>query len=247
MTIRAADGRLPPTTHTATDSGLQLHLLLRQQPADSTYPPYPPTTAGARLTAVAWTSSSMGMNFAEMYNYSQGGLMVGKRMQIVSNPDPNLHGFNPPPETSNLDTTFTYDNEGTTWAAGYPNWPQSFSYTTDTLGRPSGITASPLNSGDSTRVVVKGRDLRGGRGAPASADLPGSELALLEHHVPEAELDYNTLFQATHETGTSEGGRERFDHGAGLAVQLHGGQNNGRITSARTRSPASRLATPTTR
>jgi len=200
-------------------------------PLDSTYPPYPPNYGWGRLTAVAWTSSSMGMNFAEMYNYSQGGLMVGKRMQMSPNPDPNLHGFNPPPETSNLDTTFTYDNEGHYLGPqGYPNWPQSFSYTTDTLGRPSGITASPLNQGDSTRVVVKDV-IYGVAGELQQARIyqdPG--LPYWSTTYLRRNWTYNTLFQATHETGTSEVAGSGSTTVLDLQYSYTAGQNNGRIT-----------------
>ena len=52
------------------------------------FDPYYSWNAWGRLTAVAWTSSSMGLDFKEMYRYSAGGLMLGKRLRLTANPDP---------------------------------------------------------------------------------------------------------------------------------------------------------------
>ena len=83
-------------------------------PFDSNYS----SNAAGRLTAVAWISSSMGMKFKEMYSYSPAGLLLGKRLRLSTTRIP----FNP--ETSDLQATFTYDNEGRYLGPqNYPDWP----------------------------------------------------------------------------------------------------------------------------
>jgi RHS repeat-associated protein len=182
-------------------------------PFDSNYS----WNAAGRLTAVAWTSSSMGMNFKEMYSYSPAGLMLGKRLRLST----TRGGFDA--ETSDLQATFTYDNEGRYLGPqNYPDWPQSFSYPTpDTLGRPSGITANSLNPGDPSRLIIK--DVIYG---------PAGELQQVRVYQDWAYLkqtfNYNNLFQLTRQTAVSE-------YNGSTTVQdteyrFAAGQNNGRIT-----------------
>jgi YD repeat-containing protein len=192
---------------------------------------YPPNYGWGRLAAVAWTSSSMGMNFTEMYRYSVGGLMIGKRVQLSPNPDPNLPGGKGT-ETSNLDATFTYDAEGHYLGPqGYPDWPQSFAYSRDTLGRPSGITANPLNPGDDPRLVVK--DVIYGVAGEMQQARVYKEPPVNAYGTSylKRTWSYNTLFQATRETAVDE---ESYGPTATTVLDLQytytAGQNNGRIT-----------------
>jgi RHS repeat-associated protein len=169
------------------------------------------------------------MDFTEMYRYSVGGLMVGKRMQLSPNPDPNKP-WPKDAETSNLDSTFTYDNEGQYLGPqGYPNWPQSFSYSTDTLGRPTGITASPLNPGDDPRVVVK--DVIYGVAGELQQARIYKEPAPYTYVTTylKRTWNYNTLFQATRETVVNEEGGTSTTV-LDLQYSYTAGQNNGRIT-----------------
>jgi YD repeat-containing protein len=171
------------------------------------------------------------MDFTEMYRYSVGGLMVGKRLQLSPNPDPNKP-WPKDAETSNLDATFTYDNEGQYLGPqGYPNWPQSFSYSTDTLGRPTGITANPLNPGDNPRLVVK--DVIYGVAGEMQQARVYKEPPVNSYGTSylKRTWSYNTLFQATRETAVDE---ESYGPTATTVLDLQytytAGQNNGRIT-----------------
>ena len=119
-----------------------------------TYDTYPPGSgysqyALGRLTAVQYYGGSTTYGsvnggacdtaFTEMYGYNQAGGKVGKSLVVSRNV--------PSAATVNLNSTYTYDNEGRITAVQYPNWGYQSNQTGpnlgwafDTMGRPNTMT-----------------------------------------------------------------------------------------------------------
>ncbi len=83
-----------------------------------------------RLAAIQWGSAgSPAGQFTEMYSYSQAGAPVAKRLRISRGT-----------KFVEIEVTYKYDAQGRLIQTTYPGDGGTFTYTYDTLGRPSGLS-----------------------------------------------------------------------------------------------------------
>jgi hypothetical protein len=84
--------------------------------------------AAGRLTAVQYanirqnpdvSSNPLPIQLNDMYSYTQAGLPAAKRLQVN---EVVYHGAPHYTQTANLDSTYTYNNEGKITAMTYPKW-----------------------------------------------------------------------------------------------------------------------------
>ena len=168
------------------------------------------TTYGAgRLVAVQnaqfTPGSSNPTEFTEMYSYTQAGQPNKKRLQT------NLTGlyYPYPVYTNNLDTTYTYDNEGKMTSVNYPNAGPTYRYSFDSMSRPVGLT-------DQNNYAAVSGVQYGGANAPAN------ELSSMNYFGVTETRTYNTLTQMTNVTVGSS-----FN----MTYNYPSGTNNGKISS----------------
>ncbi|MGC9969495.1 MAG: hypothetical protein ABSE56_02775, partial [Bryobacteraceae bacterium] len=144
------------------------------------------SNAWGRLAAVQWNGGASGLDFAEMYSYTPGGLMTAKRLRAYRYLDP-LHT-----QTVDFEATFASDSEGRYLGpTKYPGaYSPAYSYEQDTLGRPVKMTMGPLNYGDPSLDIVKDVTY-GPSGELTQMRTAGTGGTLLETR------GYNTLGQLT--------------------------------------------------
>src|ERR1700681_2945278 len=107
--------------------------------------------------------------FTEMYSYTIAGQPNKKRLQAT------LTG----PFTANLDAAYTYDTEGKMTSVSYPNAGPTYTYSFDSIGRPTGLT-------DQNNYAAVSGVQYGGSCAPAN------ELASLSYFGITESRCYNT-------------------------------------------------------
>jgi RHS repeat-associated protein len=182
-----------------------------------------------RLTAVQYPSlapntgsvAETPVQMNDMYSYSQPGLPADKRLQVnqvVYYDDINNH-LQHQTITVNLDSTYTYNDEGQVTAMTYPSTASggnttpgaSYNYSYDSMNRPGGMTSG------STKVVS-------GVSYNAANQLLGMTYNLLSES-----RSYNVLGQLTN-INVQNGG---YPYGTteNLTYNYPTGTNNGKVSS----------------
>ena len=110
-----------------------------------------------RLTAVQYPQFATNVQMNDMYSYSRAGLPAAKRLQVnqlVAYDDINNH-LQHQTVTVNLDSTYTYNDEGQATAMTYPSTigvlnvvtsGASYNYSYDSMNRLGGMTDSNNNT-----------------------------------------------------------------------------------------------------
>src|SRR5579863_1221280 len=80
------------------------------------------------------------VQFTEMYSYTQPGQTNKKRLQVNES------------STLNLDASYTYNNEGSVTSVTYPASGNTYTYSFDSMYRPSGLS-DPVNGTDVWNVA----------------------------------------------------------------------------------------------
>jgi RHS repeat-associated protein len=183
----------------------------------SGYSNYP----SGRLTAVQYyggssTYGSFGSpgscdtQFVEAYNYSQPGGKVGKRLQITRN---NIawssHSPSTGSATANLDSTYTYDNEGRMITEQYPVSGPYLGWAVDSMGRWNTMTDLGLSSSIITGATYG----------------PSNELLSTSGNLGESRT-YNSMLQLTQLYVGVIGGTTM-----GITYGYPSSNNNGKISS----------------
>jgi RHS repeat-associated protein len=168
-----------------------------------------------RLTAVQYPQFATNVQMNDMYSYSQAGLPAAKRLQVnqlVAYDDVNNH-LQHQTVTVNLDSTYTYNDEGQVTAMTYPSTigvlnvvtaGASYNYSYDSMNRLSGMT-----SGSTT--VVSG----------VSYDQANRLLGMTFNGKSETR-GYNVLGQLTNLYNSG---------GVNLTYNYPTGTNNGKVSS----------------
>jgi RHS repeat-associated protein len=189
---------------------------------DSSYSQY----ASGRLTAVQYyganplapnsaanpspysnASTACGTTYTEMYNYSQPGGEVGKRLRVTrwlqysNNNDGVAHTAN---SNVDLNATFAYDNEGRMTSTQFPNSGPNVAWAYDSMGRFNTMTETISGA-----TIISGATYG-----------PSSELLTLSGSVAESRT-YNSMLQLTNLTS----------NGVNMTYGYSATQNNGKITS----------------
>ena len=182
-------------------------------PYDSTYSGS--YTAG-RLTAVQYFNitnnvfASCNTTFTEMYNYSLAGGKTGKRLRVT-------RPYGGGTTSVNLDSSYTYDNEGRTTAVQYPSYytgsgtqaGPNLGYAFDTMGRLNTLTDLTASSS-----IISGATYG-----------PSNELLTMSGQVGETRT-YNSMTQLTSLVASASAGPS-----LNLSYAYPATQNNGKITS----------------
>jgi RHS repeat-associated protein len=175
--------------------------------------------AAGRLTAVQYanirqnpdvSSNPLPIQLNDMYSYTQAGLPAAKRLQVN---EVVYHGAPHYTQTANLDSTYTYNNEGKITAMTYPSTVNGagtsiagagYNYSYDGMYRLSGMTDSSSNT------IVNG----------VSYNAANQLLGMTFSGVAETR-GYNVLGQLTSLNAGSEN----------LTYNYPTGANNGKISS----------------
>ena len=133
----------------AEDTCQQVTYTYDANPVNSSYSA---NTAGRLTTAqynlcVANAANVAPGQIVEMYSYHPAGGVTGKRVQVTR--QEFNQGFPTTYPTANLDVTYTYTSSGQVATVAYPTYavtccsyqpvPTQFTYTYDTMGRPTGL------------------------------------------------------------------------------------------------------------
>jgi YD repeat-containing protein len=222
----------PQGPSNAADPCQQVNYYYDTNPFDSTYSG---SYSSGRLTAIqyyggsaAFAHNSVGPNcdttFQEMYDYSQPGGKIGKRLRVTrtletGDPDysPSTWGWTT--VYFDLDSTYTYDNEGRMTAVQYPSYWNTSTQSTetgpnlgwafDTMGRLNTMT----DLGAGTSIIS------------AATYNPSNQLLTMSGLVSESRT-YNSMLQLTQLTVSTSAGTQ-----VNTTYTYSGTQNNGKIIS----------------
>jgi hypothetical protein len=161
-----------------------------------------------RVVSFSYSTGAGARSFTEYYSYTPAGLVIAKRLQVGS--------------SSQLNGSWTYDNEGRLTSAKYPDSQSgtgpTYNYAFDTMGRPNQLTDGFGNT------LVNGITYG-----------PSSELLTVSYLGYSETRQYNSLLQMTRLTTAGSGGID-FQYGTGL--HLRGSASTPPSSSARRRPPS---------
>jgi RHS repeat-associated protein len=164
------------------------------------------TSYGAgRLVAVQnaqfTPGSSNPTEFTEMYSYTIAGQPNKKRLQ--TNLTATAYPY--PVYTANLDAAYTYDTEGKMTSVSYPNAGPTYTYSFDSMSRPTGLTDQNNYAAVSSVQYA-----------------PSNQMLSLNYFGVSESRTYNTLMQLTNITIPGQ---------LNLTYNYPTGTNNGKISS----------------
>jgi len=207
--------RYPTGTSNAEDTCQQENYYYDSNPFTSGYSQY----SSGRLTAVQYYAPvfnyGCGNTFTEQYSYNQGGAKTNKGLLITRTLQwqGNCCGNNPPsgsgPSTADLESSYTYDNEGRMLSVHYPGSTNgtagpNLGYAYDTMGRLNTMTDLAASSS-----IIS-----------ATSYDPASRLLSITGSSFAESRSYNTMGQLTSLSNNS----------VNMSYSYSATQNNGKIT-----------------
>jgi RHS repeat-associated protein len=192
--------RYPTGTSNAEDTCQRENYYFDSNPFNSSYSQY----ASGRLAAIQYYAYGSGRcltTFQEQYSYNVGGAKVSKGVLLTRTLQSSTTSS---PYTVDLESSYTYDNEGRMLSVQYPGSGPNLGYAYDSMGRLNAMT----DLGTSTSLI-----------SGTSYD-PANRILSISGSVYNESRSYNVMGQLTGLTNNS----------VSISYNYSSTQNNGKIT-----------------